>query len=284
MNIIIDANNLLFRAGYNLRFNEDDEICKNGVAHKFLQILQSYYKKYDPSEVYLCWDKRLDPSVSNFRKEIIPEYKQGREKSETTETIVSASDLCIDLTSCLGFHNLFPKHAEADDVIYFLSHTLEGPNIVISADKDLYQCISETCSIFNPYNKKTLNLENFQSNTGVSVNRWALYLSIWGDDADNVKGLNRFGKIKSARLANDFESNAPSLSQEQKDIIQRNLKVIDLKKMNIEDELKSYQKQLKNKKDLNMSRFTSLCKEIGIFKSEIYSWNGLMVNDILSSL
>ena len=87
--LIIDANNLLYRAFY-ISSGEGRDKKGNPVGGIFhcLRMFNLLIIKYKPTNIIICWDE----GKSKERLKIYPEYKQQREKNRKgTESIPSPS-------------------------------------------------------------------------------------------------------------------------------------------------------------------------------------------------
>ena len=94
----------------------------------------------------------------------------------------------------IGFNNIQCQDGyEADDLIAEYSH---GGNwapdediVIVSADKDLYQCLRRGVRQYNPIAKKTMTVKRFKEHYGIHPDQWADVKSIAGCKTDNVIGV-----------------------------------------------------------------------------------------------
>lgn len=152
------------------------------------------------------------------------QYK-GNRNYTPFEGVHNYDDLIQQMLSNLNIKNIYPNVMEADDVIAWLCHTLDGEKVVVSTDKDMWQLVSEDTKIFFPTGKKEINLSNFAQEAGVAKEHYLLYKCILGDISDNVKGVEGYGKVKAKKVA---ESGISILTEEQQKIVETNLKLSDL--------------------------------------------------------
>lgn len=228
MTIIIDGNNLLFRASFSIPAFENSEGLNIAAIHQTLKIIRSYAVGYNTKNVITAWDQKLEyDGSSSFRKELNEDYKQNRNKNND---VYKTTPYIIELLKYMGVPSMFPLRMEADDVISWLSQKVEGPITIITGDRDMLQLINERVSVFNPYQKKTYTLHNFEQEMEIPLKQFVLYKCILGDSSDNVKGLEKYGEKKSKKLAVSLGSfdNLSSLTQEQISILENNRKVMDL--------------------------------------------------------
>ena len=167
--LIIDGHNLLHRAFWAYKKNAV-EFNNNAVnsVYVFLNILKSYIRLFEPSEIIICWDYNEFHEV-NERKEILKEYKSQRpERFEVYEFLPKI----MEILSSLGVKQLTPKNFEADDILYWLC-VKKYPNkcILVTTDTDLYQTIVpelEGNIFYNPKSKMQLNSVFLKQKFGVN--------------------------------------------------------------------------------------------------------------------
>lgn len=225
--LILDCNNLLYRTFW-LSKNKTLTNSKGeniGGVYYFLNCVKSYTAQYNPDRIYAAWDKKLTWPSSNFRKELINGQYKGNRNYTPFEGVHNFDDLIQQMLSNLNVKNIYPNVMEADDVIAWLCHNLDGEKIVVSTDKDLWQLVTPETKIFFPTGKKEINFENFSREAGIAKEHYLLYKCILGDISDNVKGVEGFGKVKAKKAA---ESGISVLTEAQREIVETNLKISDL--------------------------------------------------------
>lgn len=241
-NILVDGNNILHRSvGKTEKFLEDSgnprKLNADGLDVSALQkfIFDLYFLTQEfhtsDSRIYIVWDRKLKPNVENWRKTLNPTYKANRDSLEDSPQKKSVHDICFHLKNILkkmGISSVFPLVSEGDDLINYLQKNLEGGSVIISADQDFYQCVSETCAVSNAHKKFTLTLDNFEEHVPVSLENYVLYKSIKGDSSDNIGGLYRYGEVKGKKLVDNWERDSKNLSPEQIEQIEDAKKLVDL--------------------------------------------------------
>lgn len=225
--LILDCNNLLYRTFWlsknkTLTNSRGENV---GGVYYFLNCVKSYATQYNPDRIFAAWDKKLTWPSSNFRKELINGQYKGNRNYTPFEGVHNFDDLIQQMLSNLNVKNIYPNVMEADDVIAWLCHNLDGEKIVVSTDKDLWQLVNENTKIFFPTGKKEINLENFAKEAGIAKEHYLLYKCILGDISDNVKGVEGFGKVKAKKAA---EVGVSYLTESQREIVETNLKISDL--------------------------------------------------------
>lgn len=266
--LILDGNNLAFRASYTPHppmFVNDVDI--SGVR-QLIRMLVSYCKQFQPiGNIYMVWDKRIQKDVASFRKGYSEvDYKQTRDYDKHAR-VFEDMDLAMGIVPALGIRNMFPWSLEGDDVIAWLSKNACERAVIVSSDNDLWQLITPQISCFEPTRKQLITVDNFEVYSPVPLQNYVLYKCIVGDVSDNVKGLNRYGKVKGANLATSGDLSG--LDDQQHALLERNLQLMDLNyglKIS-EQDVKAFQDQMiyhSKMTNLNVDKFIDKCNELGI--------------------
>lgn len=292
-NLIIDGTNLEYRIFYIARESKtiNDIGEQTSCIFKFLQTFSNLIEKFNPTEIYSAWDKKLTHPSTNFRKDIlIDQYKAGRPKPADIQEMFDQEIKLIEILESLGVKNIYPNVLEADDVCAWLATTLPGNNVVVSVDQDLLQLINPTTSVYNM--KEIITHENFEQKKEMKIEHYKRFKAIKGDPADNIPGLVGYGEVKSRKLAANWDQ--CKMSDEHIQIVERNLKLIDLhygynyqpgEKQKYEEQL-NYTKNIKG--DIN--KFMSLCKKYNFDAhiNDVIKWKRILnrnnIIDIINRL
>lgn len=196
--LILDCNYLCHRAKHttgDLSFGGS----ATGVMYGFLKSLSGFQDLFRTSNFVFCWD-----SKTSKRKEIYPEYKANRDKKEYTDEEIEfdrafrkqMKKLRTTYLSMIGFRNVFVQRGyESDDIIASICDNLAGEEgVIITSDKDLYQCINPNVSFYNPQTNKTLTLQGFKKQYGIHPVEWGIVKALAGCTTDNVKGMKGVGE------------------------------------------------------------------------------------------
>jgi 5'-3' exonuclease len=290
MTIVVDANNLLHRVwnitkslqmkGERRRiWNDLDVDC--APIHAFMRSLYVLVRDYKPRRVYLCWDRRINPEyVLNFRQQLVPEYKAGRKTTpEEREEIMSYISPIASLTTKLGINNFFPWILEADDCIAYIVRNTKGRVVVASSDKDLLQLVDDNVDYHNFTTRGCISVTNFEETCGVEPKHFLRYKAIIGDKSDNIEGLRGYGPKKSKKLACCWADEFEKLSDEQINIVNRNMRVMALAEELNTSETLAYQKQMALEPELNLDSFERTMGRYRFDRNTCNQWS-----DLLSSI
>jgi DNA polymerase-1 len=251
--IIIDGNNFLFRAFFVNRPPKIIDGLNVTPIHQFLGMLKSVVSTYG-GEVIMTWDRKLNSTKKNFRKELVA-YKEQRVETEETTKLFSIIEHVQSVVKMMGIKTVLPVNMEADDVIRYLTKTHSGRILIVSSDQDLLQLINQNVHVYLPSKDLVVTPDNFEATTTIENPKlFLIYKSILGDKSDNIGGLVKYGKVKSKSLAEKiFKKGAldfidSGLQPEQISLIERNLNVMDLSKTEevYPDEYEFYRSQDEN--------------------------------------
>ncbi len=210
-----------------------------GVIYGFLKSLSGFQDLFRTSNFVFCWD-----SKTSKRKEIYPEYKANRDKKEYTDEEIEfdrafrkqMKKLRTTYLPMIGFNNVFVQQGyESDDVIASICSSVStgGEMVIISSDKDLYQCINAWTSFYNPQTNKILTYQGFKKQYGITPETWALVKAIAGCTTDNIKGIEKVGektaiKYILGRLNPNSKNYKAITSPNGKFILNRNMSLVEL--------------------------------------------------------
>jgi DNA polymerase-1 len=217
--LLIDGSNLCFREFFS----------QKGLSYKGRSVdvlfgafksLISYHKEWPDHFRIFTWEggysRRLRESEAGVASGLIPEtYKQRRrEKSAERDPEIeplfeqmSQLETLLDRTKTLQVR--VPGY-EADDVIYSYAKWAEsrgGEAIIISSDKDFYQCISDKVTVYDARAKETWNRERFVKEFDFGPELWVDKGAIEGevgDSKDNIFGVDGWGPVNACKYVHDY--------------------------------------------------------------------------------
>jgi len=199
--LLIDAMNIFCRS-YAVNPAMSDHGHHIGGTLGFLKSIGSYSRRFSPDRTIVVWEGGGSPR----RRALLQEYKAGRKpirlnRSDIYEDIPDTQEnfqyqiaACTKLLSQTNVEQMYVSDCEADDVIGYLSkYFLEGKVIIASSDKDFYQLLSESVSMYSPTKKKMITHEDVREEHGISSVNFATARSFVGDNSDNINGVRGVG-------------------------------------------------------------------------------------------
>ncbi len=150
--------------------------------------------------VALCLD-----SPKSFRKEMDATYKAARESKPAP--FFHQCELALETLKTDGYPQWMAEGFEADDVI--ASATAQArvgawPVLVVSADKDLLQLVTEHVSVKSPVTGNVMDPTAVKEKFGVTPDQIRDYLTLVGDASDGVVGVRGIGAKGAAALLATF--------------------------------------------------------------------------------
>lgn len=174
----------------------------NNAVYSIALMLKKILKKFP--DVGYCLAV-FDGSSDNFRKDLDPNYKANRPKMP--DDLIAQMPNIKRVFDLLGFPTSMPEGVEADDVIGALSKRAENAGFkvdIISMDKDFRQVVSENVLVHDTMHDIVYDRKMVIEKDGVPPESIIDYLSLIGDGADNVKGINKCGPKTAIKLINEY--------------------------------------------------------------------------------
>lgn len=218
--LLIDANNMCHRVFWAKKNpkNKGGGLSHNGlmvdVLYGFFRQLIHLNKKYPDHFPIIAWDRgyarRLAESRDAVEKGIIPSaYKQPREEArkkkeaegedEDYQSLMEQMEQVRDGLEFIKCLQVTVKGFEADDIIHTYARTYadwDGESVIVSTDKDFYQVIDDSTTIYDAMKKEVWTRERFEMEFGFSPHLWVDAGAIMGEigpSKDNIFGVDGWG-------------------------------------------------------------------------------------------
>lgn len=237
-----------------------------GVAYGVLRDVAILHEMFDVDYTVWAFDA---PRRTTFRKRDYEEYKANREGELLPEEQVKLfkfhaqlDELRETILPALGYRNVFRIHGyEGDDVLAAVVKKAPTSErcVIVSADKDLLQCVRGHIHFYNPIKGDLITLDVFRERYGIHPTDWIEVKSMTGDAGDNIKGLKGIGEKTALKFVTGTLKKGMKYQQivDGVDIIERNIKLVRLPYPGIEVP------ELKPDK-LSASKRSSVESELGI--------------------
>ena len=186
--LILDANNLLFRARHACYRRSYDHV----IIHTFFRSIKPIVEKFDPDYVYFVLD-----GYPKKRMEMSPDYKGTREYHDRDNFRVQRKKSISMIKESVPFLVMRHPEMEADDVIADLvlrQLPAQDEKIICSSDTDfiqLCQVPDNQVKLYNPIKK------DFREPPEYPYAEWK---ALRGDSADNIPGLRGIGNKRATNL------------------------------------------------------------------------------------
>ena len=242
---LCDGHNLAFRAFYGIKELTRTDGFPTNMIHGWLRTFWKIEDEFSPDQIWVFFDL----GGCEKREQILPEYKANR--GAPPEGFVEQLEWVKQLTSSMGYGLGEEEGREADDLIAAKTAELGTSDeiVIVSADKDLGQLVRPGVSQLLPpptanprLGWRMLDEQGVEEKFGIPPTLLLDYLSIIGDQADNISGLSGVGPktavkwLKAWGHLDGIIENAGratpkrfgSVIYENRELLKRNKKLIEL--------------------------------------------------------
>ncbi len=207
--LLVDSMGMLYRGHFAMSRNPlraPDGMVTSGLHHLLTETV-TLLARLSPDAAAAAFDSH-EPG---FRNELFPEYKANR--PETPAELIDQALAAPALLRALGISTLEEPGWEADDLIASAARGAEASGwevIVLSADKDLLQLVSDRVSVIRPGRpgkpQETVGPDRVEEVAGAPPAHIADLLALAGDSSDNVPGARGVGPKTASMLVREFGS------------------------------------------------------------------------------
>ena len=292
--LMIDGLNLFFRNFAMMNMVNPEGIHIGGLGG-FFRSLGAEIRRVNPTQVYVIFD---GAGSSNNRKNILPEYKSGRNIQRITnwdafDNLEDEHDAKVDqIVRVIQYLKTLPvktigiPKVEADDVIAYLSDIIpKDPKdkvFIVSSDKDFLQLINKNVIVYRPMEKEFYTEETVIEKFKMTPHNFILYKTLMGDNSDKVAGVKGLGEKKLYKLFPELSERDLTLDDifnicESKfkenviysriiqgiDALEKNYKIMDLSNPMLDENDKKYLSEVVKSNDIHYlpDQFISMYNE-----------------------
>ncbi|MCR5710511.1 MAG: DNA polymerase I [Bacteroidales bacterium] len=207
---LIDGHSLIFRMYY--AFLRRPMVNSKGedtsILFGFTKYLLELIDREKPTHLAVMFD----PPAKTFRHEMYPEYKATR--TATPELVKEALDPLVEIVGALDIPVLMKPGFEADDVIGTVARRFASEDCdvyMVTPDKDLGQIVDDHIFQYKPgkggSDREIVSKQQLCEHYGISDPMQVVdILTLWGDSADNVKGVDGIGEVGARKLVSRYGS------------------------------------------------------------------------------
>ena len=201
--LLVDGSSYLYRAFHALPELKNKENHPTGVIYGVLNMLRLTHSQF-PSDYSVCI---FDAKGKTFRNDIYSDYKANRPRMP--EELAMQIEPLKEAISAMGWPMMIKDSVEADDVIGTLSKKANANKIKViisTGDKDLAQLVNKETTLINTMTNEKLDIDGVKNKFGVPPSLIIDYLTIIGDKADNVPGIEKVGPKTALKWLNEHKS------------------------------------------------------------------------------
>lgn len=199
--VLIDGSSYLYRAFYALPPLKSPDGKPTGAIYGFIRMLLKTINLFNTPYIAVAFDL----PGKTVRHEKFKEYKATRK--ETPNDLKAQIPTIKEIIKLLGINIIEKPSYEADDIIATLSKKAEKEGyevIIVTPDKDMNQLINENIKIYNPMKDEIVDTEKIKENYGILPTQFLDYLTLIGDNIDNIPGIKGVGPKTATLLLNEF--------------------------------------------------------------------------------
>jgi DNA polymerase-1 len=149
----------------------------------------------------------FDAKGKTFRDEVYPDYKATR--TAMPDDLSRQVEPLFEAVRALGWPVLVVPGVEADDVIATLVEEAKRRgwrSVISTGDKDLTQLVDDRTLWINTMSNEKLDVAGVTAKFGVPPDRIVDYLSLIGDQIDNIPGVDKVGPKTAAKWISQYGS------------------------------------------------------------------------------
>ncbi|SHN65445.1 DNA polymerase I [Desulfovibrio litoralis] len=199
---LIDGSAFIHRAFYAQREMTRSDGFPTNILFIVSRLILKILRERRPKRMVFV----VDGKGKNFRHELYQAYKANR--TATPEQLILQIEPILNIIQSFGITTLVSDKCEADDCLASMAKKFSKhyPVVLVGADKDLKQCITENIVLWDPSGKdeRLTTLESFIAETGFKPTSWPDYQALIGDSSDNIPGLQGVGPKTASVLLKEY--------------------------------------------------------------------------------
>jgi DNA polymerase-1 len=149
----------------------------------------------------------MDKGRCARRTQVNPQYKAQR--PPVPGELACQFPLAAEAAAAFGFPVIALPDTEADDIIATYTRLAREAGeevVIVSTDKDFYQLIRPGVSLYDPQKQMVIDARHVVEKFGVSPEFMIDLQAMMGDPVDNVRGIEKVGKVGGAKLLHQYGS------------------------------------------------------------------------------
>lgn len=236
--LAVDANYLCHSMRHAAKL--DITTMRMGLVMGFLGQLHTLSTTFNTQDFIICFD--LGASI---RKVMDPRYKSTREakKKDPQEARVrkvfekEMAELRKRFLPALGFKNILAASGyEADDMLarvvqHFEPYAESEYVVLVTADRDMLQCLRSNVLFYCPRTLKRFNLQTFKRDYGINAEDYWKVKAIAGCSSDDIPGVPGVGEKTAIKFLRKELSKTSKAYQKIRDnwpLVKRNTQLVRL--------------------------------------------------------
>jgi len=199
---LIDGSGYIYRAFHAIRGLKNSRGLPTNAVFGFTRMLMKLLEEKNSDRMVMFFDHK----GPTFRHERYKDYKANR--PPMPEELAAQIPYIHDVARAFRIPVFDLQGYEADDLIGTTAKKAEKEGydvVIVSADKDLKQLISDHAIIWDPMKDILVNLQDIQA-TGIVPSQLIDVMGLSGDASDNIPGVPGIGPKTALSLIKTFGS------------------------------------------------------------------------------
>jgi DNA polymerase I len=202
--LLVDGSSYLYRAFHALPGLKSPTTGEpTGAIYGVLNMLRKLATDYKPAALACVFDAK----GKTFRDADYAEYKANR--TPMPDELGAQVAPLHEAVRALGWPILVIEGVEADDVIATLAERAKRDRwraVISTGDKDFAQLVDERVTLVNTMSNELLDIEGVKRKFGVPPDRFLDYLTLIGDQIDNIPGVDKVGPKTACKWIEKYGS------------------------------------------------------------------------------
>ncbi len=198
---LVDGSYLLYRSFYAIKPLHTSSGMQVQAIYGFCRTIKKLIDTFDPSRLIVVWDSK----GGSFRQEVYTAYKATRQAPPNE--LFMQKDEILRFLDAVEICSIAQPGYEADDLIASLAlHNKQHQTVIFCADKDMYQLLSDTIVIVDPFKDRIIDPVLFEEEQGFPPSKVPFFYALVGDTSDNIPGVKGVGKKTATEIVQQFKS------------------------------------------------------------------------------
>jgi 5'-3' exonuclease len=189
--LVVDAPFVLYRAFFAL----PDKVARRALLGSVNQVLATVAER-GPRAVVMCFG----PESAAYRVEAFPPYHAHR--PQMPDDLAADWARAPELYEALGWHVMDGGDLEADDVMGSLARAEGGPVLILTGDRDMFQCVTDDVHVLLQGRGTTTEVDRagVEERYGIGPELVPDFIALRGDPSDGIPGAKGIGEKSAADL------------------------------------------------------------------------------------
>jgi DNA polymerase-1 len=201
--ILVDGSSYLFRAYHAMPEFRNSRGEHTGAIYGVINMLKRLQNDYGRDHLVVVFDAK----GKTFRNDMYEQYKANR--PPMADELRVQIEPIHEIVRAMGLPLLCVSGVEADDVIGSLAQQASKANIdtvIYTGDKDMAQLVNEHVTLVNTMTDTVMDRDGVVEKFGVPPELIIDYLTLIGDNVDNIPGVPKVGPKTAVKWLEQYGS------------------------------------------------------------------------------